>query len=393
MSSLQERSRVVPAPETLLDRARALAPALAQRVAEADRRRDISSETIRDLREAGLLRVYQPAAWGGYEMDPRVFFDVQNVIAETCPSTAWVYGVLCVQSLVLALFDAKAQAEVWGDDDQTLVSSAFPPIGKAVAVDGGFRLSGRWSFSSGSTHCEWALLGAMQVTGEAPPEARLFLAPRREYEILDVWNTFGLRGTGSNDIVATDIFVPAYRTLKLDAGIVSVPRDARPGAPLYRLPWLYLFAGSVSNFAIGTARGALSSFLEGARNRVSSMSGKASKEDPAAQMAAARLHAEIDLLEAMYRRHVGSMMDKVVADVPMTLDEGLLYRTQLNSSLRRLAALVDDFMLLLGARGINLDSPLTRAWLDLCAARVHPANDPATSSTLLGQKLLDGEQS
>jgi 3-hydroxy-9,10-secoandrosta-1,3,5(10)-triene-9,17-dione monooxygenase len=379
----------VPSPETLIERARTLAPALAGRIAEADRLRDIPADTIRDLRDAELLRLFQPAAWGGFESDPRLFFDVQNVIAETCASTAWVYGVLSVQSLVLALFDMRAQADVWGADDQALVSSSFVPVGKGLAVEGGYRIGGRWSFSSGSTHCQWAILGAMVPIEGGPPEARLFLVPRADYEILDVWHTFGLRGTGSNDIVAKDLFVPAYRTLKLDAGIVNVPRAQRPGAPLYRLPWLYLFAGSVSNFAIGAGRGALAGFLGRARTRVSTMTGKASREDTVAQTTAARLHAEIDNVEATYRRNVARMMEKVEADEQMTLAEGLLYRTQLNSSLRKITALVDELMLLLGARGINLDTPLTRAWLDLSAARVHPANDPATSLMLMGQALIE----
>jgi 3-hydroxy-9,10-secoandrosta-1,3,5(10)-triene-9,17-dione monooxygenase len=378
-----------PTPAELLARVQALAPRIAARAAEADRLRDIPRATIDELRDAGLFRLFQPANWGGLEMDPRVFFDIQNVIAESCASTAWVYGVLSVQSLVLALFDTRAQADVWGADDCALVSSSLLPAGKVVSVDGGFRLEGRWSFSSGSSFCQWAMLGAIVPEGsDQAPGPRVFLVPRSDYEIVDVWHTFGLRGTGSNDLVVNDVFVPAYRTIKLDPGIVSVAREARPGAPLYRLPWLYLFAASVSNFAIGAGRGAVDAFLERARARISAMTGKASKEDPNAHMAAARLHAEIETVEAMYRRHIDAMMAKVDTDEPMTMAEGMLYRTQLTSALRGIASRVDDLMLLLGARAINLDSRFTRAWLDLSAARVHPGNDPNTPSALLGQGLL-----
>lgn len=389
MATLIEETLVKPTPEELLARARELAPRIAERAAEADRTRDIPVETIDELRQAELFRLYQPAAWGGFEMDPRLFFDVQNIIAENCASTAWVYGVLTVQSLVLALFDTRAQADVWGDDERALVSSSFLPSGEVVPVDGGFRLSGRWSFSSGSSFSAWVLLGAIVPEGTGQePGLRLFLVPRSQYRILDVWHTFGLRGTGSNDIVAEDVFIPAYRTLKLDPGIVSVSREARPGAALYRLPWLYLFGASISNFAVGVGRGALEAFLERARVRVALMTGKASREDPAVQTAAARLRAEIESVEAMYRRHIAAMMVKVTADEPMSMAEGMLYRTELTSSLRGIAARVDDLMLLLGARGINLDSRFTRAWLDLAAARVHPGNDPNVSAATFGQTLL-----
>jgi 3-hydroxy-9,10-secoandrosta-1,3,5(10)-triene-9,17-dione monooxygenase len=377
-----------PTADEMRARARALAPAIATRVAEADSMRDLPAETIHDLREADLFRLYQPKAWGGFEMDPRIFFDVQNIIAETCASTTWVYGVLTVQSLVLALFDPRAQADVWGIDDRALVSSSFLPSGKVLPAEGGFRISGRWSFSSGSTHCQWALVGGVTSDAGGLAGLRLFLIPRSDYAIVDVWHTFGLRGTGSNDLVVEDVFVPMHRTLRLDSGIVSVPRAARPGPAIYRLPWLYLFAASVSNFAVGAGRGALNAFLERARTRVSLMTGKASKDDPGAHAAAARLHAEIENVEAMYRRHVAAMIAKVEADEPMTPAEGMLYRTQLTSALRGITARVDELMLLLGARGINLDLRFTRAWLDLMAARVHPGNDPLAPSAGLGAALL-----
>lgn len=388
MATMITKLQADPTPEELLGRVHAIAPRIAARAAEADRLRDIPRETIDELRDAGLFRVFQPAIWGGLEADPRAFFDIQNVIAENCASTAWVYGVLSVQSLVLALFEERAQADVWGADDRALVSSSLLPAGKVVPVDGGFRIEGRWSFSSGSSFCQWAVLGAIVPEGSEAPGPLVFLVPRSDYEIVDVWHTFGLRGTGSNDLVLNDVFVPAYRTIKLDPGIVNVAREDRPGARLYRLPWLYLFAASVSNFAIGAGRGALDAFLERARARVSAMTGKASKEDPNAHMAAARLHAEIETVEAMYRRHIDAMMAKVVADEPMTMAEGMLYRTQLTSALRGISSRVDDLMLLLGARAINLDSRFTRAWLDLSAARVHPGNDPNTPYALLGQGLL-----
>src|SRR3546814_512598 len=203
--SLLVQSRVFPESlqeDSLVARARALAPQIQASVEAVDQLRDVPAETIKAIQEAGLFRIFQPTRWGGLQHDPRMFFDIQNALAEVCASTAWVYGVLCVQSFLLTLLDKQAQADVWGENAEALISSSFQPTGKVEVVKGGFRFSGRWTFSSGSSHAQWALVGAMippQSDG-GQSEMRLFLVPRKDYEIIDTWHTFGLRGTGSNDI-------------------------------------------------------------------------------------------------------------------------------------------------------------------------------------------------
>lgn len=392
MPSRTDKTETAPSPtDELVAVARALAPAIASRVAAANEHRDTPAETISALREAGLFRVFQPARWGGLEGDPRSFYAIQNAIAEACPSTAWVYGVLSVQSFVLARFDARAQEDVWGADPLALACSSFAPVGTATPVDGGYRLGGRWSFGSGSSHAQWALLGA-RVSGATTvggrPDTAIFLLPRKDYELLDVWHTFGLRGTGSNDIRAQDVFVPSHRLLRLDPGVQTISGRDLPGPALYRLPWLYLFSSSISNFAIGAARGALKAFCTATRDRVSPMTGIVAQENPALQQAVARLHAELDTTEAMYARHIERLQDHVISDVPLPMADGLLLRTQLTSALRRITAALDELLLLQGARAVSLESPLTRVWLDLSAARAHIGNDPATAATMLGATLL-----
>lgn len=375
-------------PSELVARARDLAPGIGARWEEAEQRRDVPAASISELRAAGLTRLFQPSRWGGSEIDPRAFFDIQNIVAAHCPSTAWVLGVLNVQSLVLALFDESAQADVWGADPQAMVSSSFMPKGKAEAVEDGYRLSGRWSYSSGASHAQWALLGGRTTSPVGKPAVRIFLLPRADYAILDVWHPFGMIATGSNDIVAEDVFVPTGRTVTLDAGLLNVTRAERPGPALYRLPWLYLFSAGIANFAIGTARGALDAFLDRAAQHVSSWSGQVARDNPAAQAAAARLDAEIDLVEAGFQRNVAILLDHVARDRAIATQEALRLRVQLTSAVRRLAALVDDFMMLLGTSGIDRRSPITRAWLDLCAARAHPGNDPTAALAGSGAAMI-----
>lgn len=377
-----------PSVELLLERAKALAPAIAARRADADARRDVPGETIEALREAGLLRALQPARWGGLELDPRAVLDLQNVFAEACPSTAWVYGVLSVQAFLLARFDPRAQGDVWGSDPDALISSSFQPVGQVAEADGGFTLSGRFSFSSGSSHCGWALLGGMLPPGPSrpAPEMRLFLVPRADYAIDDVWHVIGLKGTGSNDIVVENAFVPAHRTYSPDSGLLPLP--ASSGLPaLYRLPWMYLFTSMISNLGTGAARGALAVFVEATRSRTS-VAGVPARENPTYLGAIARTAAAIEAEELLARHNLGRLIEAVAEDREVPLGEATLYRAQLTSAMRRMAALVDELQLLLGARGIRSDNVLARTWLDLAAARAHAGNDPAATFGQLGRELL-----
>jgi 3-hydroxy-9,10-secoandrosta-1,3,5(10)-triene-9,17-dione monooxygenase len=352
-----------------------------------DKARDVPKSSIEALRAAGLFRIFQPKRWDGLEADPLLFFDIQNAIAESCASTAWVYGVLSVQPLVLARFDERAQRDVWGDNPDALVCSSFAPMGKAQKAEGGYRLSGRWSFSSGSSHAQWCLIGAKDE-GAPPPGVRLFLVPRGDFVIDDVWDTFGLRGTGSHDLLVEDAFVPAYRSQVVPAGTAFNPNADMPDGEIYRIPWSYLASASIANFTIGVARGALRAFLKMAKTKISSLSGAAAKDDPMLIAAAARLDAEIDQAETTMRRNFEILLDHVRQSKPLTAEDGLRLRLQITSIARRLAAGLDSLMLHVGASGINNASPITRAWLDLMAARVHPGNDPTMPTAMYGAALI-----
>lgn len=377
----------VPSRDTLIARARALLPAIAARTAEADARRDLPPETVAEIRDAGLFRSFQPRGWGGLELDPRTVLDIQNVFAEVCVSTAWIYGVLSVQAFFLARFDGQAQADVWGKNPLALASSSFMPVAKVTPVDGGFRIAGRFTFSSGSSHCDWALVGGIVPAGPGRenPEMRLFLVPRADYAIDDTWRVIGLKATGSNDLVIEDAFVPAYRTYAPDMGLLPLPASSGL-APLYRLPWMHVFTSMVSNLGVGAARGALAAFVEATKVRKSGFTGAAASENPAFLSVIGRTRAEADAADVVAQRNFGRYIDHVAADAPMSLADALLYRSHLTGSLRKLAALVDEMLLLLGGRGIHLDSPISRFWLDLSAARAHVGNDP---TGILGQ--LAGE--
>ena len=380
-----------PTREDLVARARTMIPTLRARAEAAEAARKIPDETIADLHTAGFFRILQPRRWGGYEMDPQAFFDVQMALAEGCMSTGWMFGVVGGHPYELALFPDAAQREVWGEDTSVLASSSYQPVGQVERVEGGFFLSGRWGFSTGCDHCKFVLLGAMIPSAEAggPPDMRTFLLPRADYKIEDAWHVFGLKATGSQDIVVDRAFVPEYRTHKaIDGFLCQNPGQAENDAPLFSLPWAQVFVRLVSTAAIGGARGAVQAAVDIAKSRISTNTGKASKSDPILLNAIAKAYAELDEMHAVLDRNFSDMMHSARAGQGLPMEKRVLYRYQSASVVRRCAALVDTLMPLLGGRAIYLSSPIVRFWLDLNAARAHVANDPNNFGPDLANGLM-----
>jgi 3-hydroxy-9,10-secoandrosta-1,3,5(10)-triene-9,17-dione monooxygenase len=378
---------LVPSRETLLERARALIPALKSRSDAATQARCLPAETIRDLQDAGFMRVLQPKRFGGYEHDPQVFFDIQMALAEGCMSTAWVYGVIGVHPFQLSLFDPKAQQDVWDKDNATLVASSYQPVGKVERVAGGFRLSGRWGFSSGCDHCSWVFLGALIPPAEpgGPPEMRTFLLPRGDYQIVHDWTVYGLQATGSHGIVVENAFVPEHRTHRaIDGFLCKNPGQAVYTAARYRQPGAPVLVGAVSTAAIGALQGALNAYIGIAAKRVSTNTGKSTKLDPFALNAAARTQSAILEMKTVLMANFDTMMARVRAGEELPLPDRIRYRFESSQVVRRCADLCDELMPLLGGRAIYMDSPVVRYWLDINAARAHVANDPAIIGTSLG---------
>ncbi|MBP0085021.1 hydroxylase, partial [Rhodococcus hoagii] len=193
----------------VLSRVEAMADDLFAEGVEADRLGRLADESAKKMKEAGLIRMLQPKEHGGLEVHPREFAETVMRTASLNPSAGWVHGIVGVHPWQLAFADPKVQQEVWGEDQDTWLASPYMPGGMCVPVDGGYRLSGRWSFSSGTDHCDWAFLGAWLADDEGrmvmPPTGLHVIIPRTDYEIIeDSWDVVGLRGTGSKDVVVKD---------------------------------------------------------------------------------------------------------------------------------------------------------------------------------------------
>ena len=374
----------------LIERARELAPQLALRAEQTAEERRVLPATIDDFKNAGFFRMLQPVRWGGLEVDPSVFFEVQMTVAAACPSSAWVLGIVAVHSWQLALFPLKAQAEVWETDSATLISSSYAPTGKIERVEGGYRVNGRWSFSSGCDHCQWVFLGGFVPSEEGkPPDMRTFLLPRSDYAIDDTWFVAGLRGTGSKDIVVENAFVPEHRTHRLIDGFKRTsPGNEHNPAPLYKLPFGQIFVRSVSTSAIGMAQGALLAYLDQASKRIAASDASKVADDPATQTVAARAAATIDESRLVLFRDMEEMMALVRAGRDIPIERRVRFRYHSARVVDRSREAVDELFAASGGRAIFQKSPLLRFFLDIHAARAHYANNPEKPARNLGGVLL-----
>ncbi|GLZ28601.1 acyl-CoA dehydrogenase [Lentzea sp. NBRC 105346] len=377
--------------EQVLDKVRELLPALRDRAQEAEDLRRVPVESIKALQETGFFRLLQPLRHGGFEAHPLAFYTAVKLIASACGSTGWVASVLGVHPWHVGLFAAQAQDEVWADDQDTRISSSYAPVGRARPVDGGFRFSGRWSFSSGCDHATWVLLGGLVMNDEGKPvDFRTFLLPIADYTIIDVWDTVGLRGTGSNDILVEDVFVPEHRTLSManTARCVCPGQDVNPG-PLFRMPYGTIHPYAITAPMIGMAVGAYETHVGATRERIrSAYLGEKSSEDPFAQVRIANAANDIDSAWLQLERDINEEMDLAARSEKIPIELRLrARRDQVLGSARAIAA-IDRLFESAGGKAIDNGKALPRFWRDAHAARVHAANDPERALVMYGKGEL-----
>jgi 3-hydroxy-9,10-secoandrosta-1,3,5(10)-triene-9,17-dione monooxygenase len=268
---------------------------------------------------------------------------------------------------------------VWGQDTSVQLSTSLAPTGTVRPVDGGFRLNGRWSFSSGCDFCRWAVLGGIVPAPEKgrPPDARVFLVPRGDYRIDDNWHVMGLCATGSKDLVVEDAFVPEYRTHSyLDAFHLNHPGAAVNDAPLYRLPFGLIFANGIAAPAIGAALGALAAFRGQSRDRINVRDQSRVVDDPFVQYRLAEAAAEIGAARDRVFGNFAEMM-RLARDgeeIPLALRARCKWDA--GKAVDWSVKAVDRLFEASGGRGIFLDNPIQRAWRDVHAMRAHAGNNP-----------------
>lgn len=373
----------------VLTRVRELLPILRERAQETEDRRALAPETVKSLAETGFFRLLQPVRFGGFEADPLTFLRGVRELASACGSTGWVGSVIGVHNWQLALFADRAQQEVWGEDPGTRMSSSYAPTGRVRAADGGYVLSGRWSFSSGCDHATWVLLGGIVPPSEAgdPADFRTFLLPAADYTIEDVWHTVGLRGTGSNDVVVNDVFVPEHRSLSFnDTARCSCPGHAVNASPLYKIPYASLFSYAITTPIIGMASGAYDSHVSYLRERVrASYVGVRAAEDPYSQVRVAEAASDVDSAWLALEANMRELTTLVESGERLPMRLRLRVRRDQVRGTELAIRAVDRLFENSGGRALAIGTPIQRFWRDAHAGRVHAINDPERALAMFGR--------
>jgi 3-hydroxy-9,10-secoandrosta-1,3,5(10)-triene-9,17-dione monooxygenase len=368
------RSSEAPSFEALRRRAEALVPVLRERAAKTEALRRLPDETVADLQRTGLFRMLQPARVGGSECPYRAVIEITSIVARGCGSTAWVLNNLASHHWMLGYWPKEAQDEIWGPSPETLIGSAFIfPGGRARKVDGGYRLSGRWPFSSGVDQSAWNMIAAVvpdEQTGAS--EYRVFLLPASDYSVIDTWFVSGLAGTGSKDVAVNDVFVPTHRTLLSDVGKGGEsPGSAVNRSPLFRLPWFALFGFVIAGVSLGIAKGAIEQFVAATRTKLGTYTGRSLADFSTMQVHIAEAGALIDAAEAVMLKDCAEAARFAEAAKVPPMEDKVRWRRDGAYAARLCTQAVTLIFTAAGGSAIYESNPLQRAFRDIHAANGH----------------------
>jgi alkylation response protein AidB-like acyl-CoA dehydrogenase len=372
----------------LVERARALAPLLAEHAAEAERLRRPADAVIEALREARVFDLMLPRAYGGLELDLDTFLEVGLALGEGDASMAWVACFYVEHVWIFCQFPETFQRALFAPRRAVLAPAALAPSGTATPEDGGYRLSGRWQWGTGVMHAEWVMLGAIVSSEqeEALPDLRFFAMPAADVKVEDTWYVDGMIGTGSNDIVAEDLLVPHDRCASIldlaNARGAGVPLHA---APLYRTPMIPILSLAASMPAVGQARLAVRLFRERMRERVLLYAPGKQAEKPAAQMRLARAELEVRDVERAMRSQVEEVM--ALRDAATLLDRAR-WAAGFARIVDRSKRIVQDVCEASGAHAHFTSSPLQRALRDVSTLSCHAVFDLDGRLETYGRVLL-----
>src|SRR5688572_22054905 len=379
--------------DTLLARARALRPLLEGRAAETDALRQLPPDVVDGLRQSGLCRLFEPRRFGGYETSVRTYLEVVSEVGRGCGSTAWVASLINVCAWLASLFPDRAQRDVWGTNPDAWIAGSLNPIGSTTKVDGGWRVSGRWPWASGCMHAQWAACGINMKNADGQiVNAGLSLMPMEELTIEDTWHMAGMRGTGSNTIVADNVFVPEHRFLPYPSALGGTYATEHTDEVLYKVAFVPVTILILVSAQLGVARAALDYVIAkaGARGITHTRFSKQYEStgfqilvaEAAAKIETAYLHAFrcADDLDRYARS--GSYPD-VQARARMRLDVAL--------AAKQCREAVDMLVSAHGTSSLADVSPMQRLWRDIHVASHHAITEWQVNLEVYGKALLGQE--
>jgi len=381
--------------ETLSDRVRPYLDEIASRADQTEAARSVPRENIEIIRNAGFVRAFVPKEFGGDERDLWDFLDGVRAVSKACPSTGWVTGVMNVHQIAICNWAKSMQEEVFATGPDTLIASSGTPAMKATLVDGGFVVSGRGRWSSGCQHAEWVMVGAgvPDLADTQFPRRNyrphLFLAHRSQFTIEETWRAMSMRGSGSNDLLFDNLFVPTIRAEEVIGMVFNRSRGAGTvdnwGS---RVPFALSFASFFAAVALGCADGMIEEYTKRTRTRKHVMTGVSGIVHPASHMRLAESVHELESLTAYYKELANAMQAFGESGKPLdeTTYNNMLHRFPFVTA--RVVAVVNRLWEGAGASAIFESNPMQRYWRDVQACRLHFGQDYDSNRLQHGRALL-----
>jgi alkylation response protein AidB-like acyl-CoA dehydrogenase len=369
---------------------RSILPRLAATSQESDRQRRLSDDAANALRESGLSRMITPKRFGGYELSPSAHIWACAEIGNVCSSASWVLMVCVAHDYIIGRFPEQCQHEVYDGDADNLVAGSLAPQGVIRKVEGGWRLTGRWQFGSGCDHSPWFILGT-KLANPLPDDYIIHhvMVPRADVVLDDTWNTLGMRGTGSKDLVVTDAFIPDHRAVPTHPTFLGLGPHST--SPVYRLSVYSGLPAMLSGSVLGIAEAGVRAFVAATATRTTPY-GVVKAANASMQKRVAESTAEV----AAARRLLDDMcarFDTLMAidQAPMSAQDRIQMRWDAAYVVELSRRAIERLYAASGAHGIYEGNAVQRAFRDINTACHHAVIDFDTVSAMMGQFRLTGE--
>ena len=379
--------------EALILRAREIRPLLQKSAPHTDSLRHLPDEVVRALRDNGLCRLMVPKRFGGYQTSIRTYIEVMAEIGQGCGSAAWVASLVNICEWLAALFPERAQQEVWGPDPDAWIAGSLAPSGTAAPVDGGWRVTGRWPWASGSLHAQWVACGIhMENERGEMTNLGLSLMPIADVTVEDTWFMVGMKGTGSNTIAATEAFVPEHRFLPYPQAFQGHYRTEHVDEPVYRVALVPVTVLILAGSQLGAARAALDYVVSKSRTRGITHTTIQRQADSAGfQMLVADAAMKIDTA-FLHALRAADDLDRA-ADAGRHPDLTERARVRMDTSLvaKYAREAVELLVQAHGTSSLGDHNPLQRIWRDVHVASHHAITEWQVNLEVYGKALLGVE--
>jgi alkylation response protein AidB-like acyl-CoA dehydrogenase len=371
----------------IIRRVAEISPSLARNARAADEARHLAPESMRIMIDAGMFKIPVPSRVGGYELSLRTLAAAVSGISEACPSSGWVLMVMGAHHWCIGSFPEAAQDDVFGGGRDGLIAGTLSWQGNATDVDGGYRIDGRWQFGSGIDHAQWVMLGCGDAATHGPKVH--VVMPRADIAVDDTWHVLGLRGSGSKDLVANGVFVPALHAVDTRAMFGGAsPHSANHRTNLYKLSAESMLSMSVATAVLGSAKYALARFVERTRERTVILTGARKADHAPTQIRLAEAAAEIHAAELMQRDSF-DLFDRFMASGErMSFADRARVKWQAAYSAELCRRAATRLYAGSGAHSVYESSPIQAAFRNINVGAQHASIDFDSAAEMFGRMSL-----